>query len=43
MGDIFERRMQAVFRDVFDDDSLVLRRDLTASDVEIGTHCDTST
>jgi acyl carrier protein len=27
-------RMQAVFRDVFDDDNLALRSDLTAADVE---------
>jgi acyl carrier protein len=27
-------RMQTVFRDVFDDDNLVLRSDLTAADVE---------
>ena len=33
MSDIVER-MQAVFRDVFDDEGLVLRDDLTAADVE---------
>ena len=33
MADILER-MQTVFRDVFDDDGLVLRDDLTAADVE---------
>jgi len=33
LSDIVER-MQAVFRDVFDDEGLVLRDDLTAADVE---------
>lgn len=33
MSQIVER-MQTVFRDVFDDDNLVLRSDLTAADVE---------
>jgi acyl carrier protein len=33
LNDIVER-MQAVFRDVFDDDNLVLRSGLTAADVE---------
>ena len=33
MGDI-QDRMQAVFRDIFDDEALVLRDDLTAADVE---------
>ena len=33
MGEIVER-MQAVFRDVFDDEELVLREDLTAADVD---------
>ena len=29
-----QARLQAVFRDVFGDESLVLRRDMTAADVE---------
>jgi acyl carrier protein len=33
LGDI-QDRMQAVFRDIFDDEALVLRDDLTAADVE---------
>jgi acyl carrier protein len=33
LDDILER-MQTVFRDVFDDEGLVLRDDLTASEVE---------
>jgi acyl carrier protein len=33
LGSIVER-MQVVFRDVFDDDELVLRNDMTAAEVE---------
>ncbi len=33
MTDTWER-LQVVFRDIFDDDSIVLREDMTAADVE---------